>query len=196
MTRAVCGLGEKKNHLLLLSGSVMSDSLWPRGPQHVSLPCPSPSPGACSNSCPFSQWCRPAILTSAAWFSFCLQEACEGHDQSCLWLRARGGVCVSSSHPSGHTVGWHVSAPASTVSPMLRQWKHKAWPRHLQPEVLCGQPCSLLPVAEGGGCPGTQGTTWTEACGREDWRNIHLCSDKALWLGVPFRWTHSYVNLS
>ena len=105
---------EKKNHLLLLSGSVTSDSLWPHGLQHVSLPCPSPSPEACSNSCPFSQWCRPAILTSAAQFSFCLQEASEGHDQSCLWLRAQAGVCVSSSHPSGHTVGWHVSAPASS----------------------------------------------------------------------------------
>ena len=39
---------------LLLSHSVMSDSLQPRGLQHARLPCPSPSPRACSNSCPFS----------------------------------------------------------------------------------------------------------------------------------------------
>ena len=34
------------------SRSVMSDSLQPHGRQHARLPCPSPSPGVCSNSCP------------------------------------------------------------------------------------------------------------------------------------------------
>ena len=43
--------------LLLFSCSVMSDSLWHHGLQHTRLPCPSPSPGACSNSCPLSRWC-------------------------------------------------------------------------------------------------------------------------------------------
>ena len=33
-------------------------------------PCPSPSPGVCSNSCPFSQWCHPNTSSSAAPFSF------------------------------------------------------------------------------------------------------------------------------
>ena len=41
---------------LLFSHSVMSDSLQPHGLQHASLPCPSPSPEACSNSCPLNQW--------------------------------------------------------------------------------------------------------------------------------------------
>ena len=50
--------------LLLFSRSVMSNSLWPHGLQHTGLPCPSPSPGACSNSCPLSQWCHPTILSS------------------------------------------------------------------------------------------------------------------------------------
>ena len=36
------------------------------------LPCPSPSPGACSNSCPLSWWCHPTILSSVAPFSSCL----------------------------------------------------------------------------------------------------------------------------
>ena len=36
------------------SHSVISDSLWPHGLQHTRLPCPSPAPGACSNSCPLS----------------------------------------------------------------------------------------------------------------------------------------------
>ena len=41
--------------------SVMSDSLRPHGLQHPRLPCPSPSPRACSDSCPSSRWCHPAI---------------------------------------------------------------------------------------------------------------------------------------
>ena len=40
------------------SCSVMSDSLWPHGRQHTRPPCPSPTPGPCSNSCPLSWWCR------------------------------------------------------------------------------------------------------------------------------------------
>ena len=43
------------------SHSVVSDSLWPHGLQHTRLPCPSPTPGACSNSCPSSWWCHPTI---------------------------------------------------------------------------------------------------------------------------------------
>ena len=46
------------------SRSVMSDSLWPHGLQHARLPCPSPTPGACSNSCLLSQWYHPTISTS------------------------------------------------------------------------------------------------------------------------------------
>ena len=41
--------------------------------QHARLPCPSPSPGACSNSCPLSQWCHPTISSSVVPFSFSLQ---------------------------------------------------------------------------------------------------------------------------
>ena len=43
-------------HSVQFSGSVVSDSLQPHGPQHTRLPCPSPTPGACSDSCPSSQW--------------------------------------------------------------------------------------------------------------------------------------------
>ena len=50
--------------LLLFGCSVMSDSLQPDGLQHTRLPCPSLSPGICSNSCPLSQWCHPTISSS------------------------------------------------------------------------------------------------------------------------------------
>ena len=52
------------------SCSVVSDSLWHPGLQHARLPCPSPSPRACWNSCPLSQWCHPTISSSVIPFSF------------------------------------------------------------------------------------------------------------------------------
>ena len=42
--------------------------LQPHGLQHNGLPCPPLSPGACSNSHPFSQWCHPAISSSVVPF--------------------------------------------------------------------------------------------------------------------------------
>ena len=56
-------------HWCIIS-SVMSNSLWPHGLQHVSHPCPSPTPGVYSNSCPLSWWCHPT--TSVIPFSSCL----------------------------------------------------------------------------------------------------------------------------
>ena len=43
--------------------------LQPHGLQHSRLPCPSPAPRACSNSCPSSWWCHPTILSSVVPFS-------------------------------------------------------------------------------------------------------------------------------
>ena len=62
------------NYLLLFSCSVVSYSLRPQGLQQVSLPCPSPSPLACSNSCPSSQWRHPAVSSSVVPFSSCPQS--------------------------------------------------------------------------------------------------------------------------
>ena len=50
--------------LLLFSHLVVSNSLQPHELQHARLPCPSLSPGICSNSCPLSQWCHPTIFPS------------------------------------------------------------------------------------------------------------------------------------
>ena len=44
------------------SRSVVFNSLWPRGLQHARPPCPSPTPGVYSNSCPLSWWCHPTII--------------------------------------------------------------------------------------------------------------------------------------
>ena len=51
------------------SRSVVSDSLWPHELQHARPPCPSPTPGVHSNSCPLSWWCHPAISSSVVPFS-------------------------------------------------------------------------------------------------------------------------------
>ena len=56
------------------SRSVVSDSLQPHRLQHGRLPCPSPTPGTCSNSGPLSWWCHPTISSSVVPFSSCLQS--------------------------------------------------------------------------------------------------------------------------
>ena len=62
--------------MLLCYSSVAQSCLilQPNGLPHTRLPCPSPSPGAFSNSCPLSQWCHPTISSSAALFSFWFQS--------------------------------------------------------------------------------------------------------------------------
>ena len=54
--------------------SVVSNSLRPHGLQNARLPCPSPTPGVHSNSCPLSQWCHPTISSSVIPFSSRLQS--------------------------------------------------------------------------------------------------------------------------
>ena len=51
------------------SRSVVSDSLQPHGLQHSRPPCPSPTPGVYTSSCPSSRWCHPAISSSVVPFS-------------------------------------------------------------------------------------------------------------------------------
>ena len=61
------GLSLLQAWLLQFSCSVMSNSLWPHGLQHTRLPCPSPAPRDCLNSCPSSnQWGHPTISSSVS----------------------------------------------------------------------------------------------------------------------------------
>ena len=69
---------------------VVSDSLWPHALQHARLPCPSPTPRACSNSCPSSRWCHPIISSSVVHFSSRLQS-----------FRASGSFPMSQFFASG-----------------------------------------------------------------------------------------------
>ena len=93
----------------------MFDSLWPHGLQHPRLPCPSPAPGACSNSCPSSQWCQPTISSSVIPFSSCLQ-----------YFPASGSFSIIQfSSSGGQSIG--VSASASGLPMNIQGWSPLGW---------------------------------------------------------------------
>ena len=77
--------------------SVMSGCLQPHGLQHTRLPCPSLSPGVCSNSCPLSPWCYLTISSPAALFSFCLQSFLSSGSFLMSQLFASGGQRIGAS---------------------------------------------------------------------------------------------------
>ena len=87
----------------------MSNSLWPHELQPAMFPCPSPMPGACSNSCPSSQWCYPIISSSVIPFSSCLQS-----------LPASGSFPMSQFFASGSQSIWNFSiSPSNEYSGMI-----------------------------------------------------------------------------
>ena len=81
----------------LLSHSVVPNSLWPHELQHTRLPCPSPSPRACSNSCPLSQWCHPTFSSSITCFSSYPQSFWTSGSFQMSWLFASGGQSIGAS---------------------------------------------------------------------------------------------------
>ena len=94
---------------------LMSDSLWPHESQHTRPPCPSPTPGVYSNSCPSSQWYHPAISSSVIPFSYCPQS-----------LQASG------SFPMSHLFAWggqsiEVSASVSVLPMNTQDWSPLGW---------------------------------------------------------------------
>ena len=92
------------------SHSVMSDSLRLREPQHARPPCPSPTPGIYSNSCPLSRWYHPSISSSVVPFSSCLQS-----------FPASGSFQMSQFFTSdGQSIG--VSASASVLPMNIQDW--------------------------------------------------------------------------
>ena len=89
------------NSSIQFSCSAMFNSLQPHGLQHAKLPCPSPTPGACSNSRPLSRWCHPTISSSVVPFSSCPQSFpasgfCQ-MSQLFAWGGQSTGVSVSTS---------------------------------------------------------------------------------------------------
>ena len=93
---------------MLFSLPVVSDSLQPHGLQHFRLPCPSPSPWACSNSRPLSRWCHPTISSSVVPFSSCL-----------LSFPASGSFLMSQLFTSG---GQSIGASGSVLPMNIQDW--------------------------------------------------------------------------
>ena len=92
------------------SRSVMSNSLQPHELQHVRPPCPPPTPGVHSDSCPSSQWCHPAISSSVVPSSSCPQSlpASESFPMSQLfaWGGQSIGITASASFRPKNTQDW------------------------------------------------------------------------------------------
>ena len=97
------------------SWSVMSYSLRLHELQHTRPPCPSPTPGVHTNSCPSSRWCHPAISSSVVPFSFCPQS-----------------LPASESFPMSQHFAWGgwstgVSALASVLLKNTQNWSPLEW---------------------------------------------------------------------
>ena len=78
--------------------------------QHTRLPCPSLTPGACSNSCPFSRRCHPAISSSVVPFSSCPQSLPASGSFPVSQLSASGGRGRGRHVGAEQSAGWHVTA--------------------------------------------------------------------------------------
>ena len=97
------------------SCSVVSDSFQPHGLQHIRLPCPLPTPGVYSNSCPLSWWCYPAISSSVVPFFSCPQS-----------FPASGSLPMSQHFAcGGRSIG--VSASTSVFPMNTQDWSPLGW---------------------------------------------------------------------
>ena len=103
-----------------LSYSVMSDCLGPHGLQHARLSCPSPTPGAYSNSCPLNWWCHPTTSSSVIHFSSHLQSFPASGSFPMSWFFTSGGqsigVSASASVFPVNIQGWFPSGLISLIS--------------------------------------------------------------------------------
>ena len=97
------------------SHSVMSYSLRPHESQHARSPCPSPTPGVHSNSCPLSGWCHPAISSSVIPFSSCPQSLPASRSFPMSQLFTWGGQSIG------------VSALASVLPKNTQDWSPLGW---------------------------------------------------------------------
>ena len=102
------------------SCSVVSDSFRPHGLQHARLPCPSPSPGACSNSCPSSQECHPIIPSSVVPLS-CLQSfPASGSFPKSQFFASDGQSIGASASASVHPMNIQDSFPLRLTGLILQ----------------------------------------------------------------------------
>ena len=105
------------NVYIKFSLSVVSDSLWTHGLQHARLPCPLPTPGACSNSRSLSWWCHPTMSSFVVPFSSCLQSFPASRSFPMSQFFASGGQSIRAS----------ASASASVFPVNIQDWFPLGW---------------------------------------------------------------------
>ena len=110
-----------------IRSSVVSDSLWVHGLQHTRLPCPSPTPGVCSNSCPSSQWCHPTIssLSSPSPPAFNLSQ----HQGIFQWVSSSHQVAKVLEFQLQHQLSWTIKKAEWQAIDALELW---CWRRPLR----------------------------------------------------------------
>ena len=127
--------------LLLFSCSVVSNSLQAHELQHTRLPCPSQSPGVCSNSCPLNRWCRPTVSSSVAPFSSWCQPFPASGSFSMSWLFTSGGQSIGTSASAlvfpKNIQGWFPLGWTGLI-PVLGSFCWNMFPSiyHSAPEIL------------------------------------------------------------
>ena len=87
----------KQHGSVQFSHSVVFNFLRPHGLEHTRLSCSSPTPRACSNSCPSSQWCHPTISFSVTPFSSCPQSILGSGSFPMSQVFASGGQSIGAS---------------------------------------------------------------------------------------------------
>ena len=112
------------------------DSLWHQGLQHIRLPCPSLSPGVCSNSCLLSWWWHPTISSSVTPFTSCPQSFPASGSFPRSQFFASGGQSISFSFsisPSieysgliSFRIDWFDLAVQGTLKSLLQHHSSKA----------------------------------------------------------------------
>ena len=103
--------------------SVASDSFWLYGLQHARLPCPSPTPGACSNLFPLSRWCHPTISSSVIPFSSLQSFPASGSFPMSQFFASGGqgiGASASASVLPMHIQGWFPLGLIGLISLLFR----------------------------------------------------------------------------
>ena len=136
----------------------MSNSFWLHGLQHSRPPCPSPTPGACSNSCPSSQWCHPTILSSIIPFSSCPQSFPASCSFPMRQFFASGGQSIGAS------------ASASVLPMNIQDW----FPLGL----TVWSPCSPRDSQESSPAPQFESINSLVLSLLSSWSNFHIC----MWL--------------
>ena len=116
------------------SCAVVSYSLQPHGLQHIRLPCPSPTPRACSNSCPLSRSCHPTISSFVVPFSSRLQSfpASGSFPMSQIFVLGGQSIGASSSAPvlPMNIQGWFPSLISLQSKGFLRVFSSTTVQKH------------------------------------------------------------------